>query len=130
MNALTKMMVDEPQSVRRQCTHQIHVYAGGCSNFLAALVDISTAGFRATVAGVVNVGALVTIYFSGDRKAEAIVVWQQEALVGCHFIAPLSGAEVTAISQGFGLSPQGKPKFGHESVGANWLCRQAEPPLS
>jgi hypothetical protein len=130
MNAPVTMLVDERRSVRRQCRHQIHVDAGGCSIFAAALVDISTAGFRAMVAGVVNVGALVTIYFAGDRKAEAIVVWQQEALIGCHFITPLNHPDVAAISRGFGLSPQGKPKFGHESVGTDSLCRQAEPPVS
>lgn len=113
MAAQPAFIEDERLSRRTECAHQVHVDAGGCSNFPAALVDISTSGFRALVNGQVNVGALVRLRFA-QGVAPAIVVWRHETLIGCQFIAPIREHDVVAITQGFGLLPNGRPRFGFE----------------
>ena len=115
MAAQPEVIEDERLSRRTECAHQVHVDAGGTSNYPAAVVDISTSGFRALVTGQVNVGALVRLRFA-KGVAPAIVVWRHETLIGCQFIAPIRDHDVAAITQGFGLLPNGRPRFGFEGL--------------
>ncbi len=114
MNAPVTIIKDERSTFRTACAQQVYVEAAGCMRFPAALMDVSSSGFRAAVNGQIAMGAVVTLRYATNREAIAIVVWQTDTTIGCQFIAPLGQADVTLITRGFGLVPSGAPKFGHE----------------
>lgn len=103
MNAFTKIEADERLAARRGIRRRIRFAVGG-SDYDGDLVDISSAGVRALVAGPVRVGALVSILLFDGLQEEAVVAWQQGGLVGCHFIAPLGDAELAGLAEGAALS--------------------------
>jgi len=61
--------------------------------------DLSVTGFRANIPLELNEGSLLRVGLPIGKMPHARVVWLEEELVGCEFIAPLAEEEVRLISE-------------------------------
>jgi hypothetical protein len=61
--------------------------------------DLSVKGFRANIPLELNEGSLLRVSLPIGKMPHARVVWLEEELVGCEFIAPLAEEEVRLIAE-------------------------------